>query len=76
MTLANAERDAQITRGEGDAQRNRIFADAYGRDRDFFGFYRAMLAYEEALGEDDTRMVLAPDSDFFQYFGDPSGENE
>ncbi len=73
VLLANAERQAQITRGEGDAERNRIFAVAYGRDADFFAFYRAMLAYEEALSEENTRLVLSPDSEFFRYFGDPSG---
>lgn len=73
VTLANAERQAQITRGEGDAERNRIFAEAYGRDPEFFSFYRSMIAYENALGADETRMVLSPDSEFFRYFGDPSG---
>lgn len=73
VTLANAERQAQITRGEGDAERNRIFAEAYGRDPEFFSFYRSMLAYENALGADETRMVLSPDSEFFRYFADPSG---
>ena len=62
------------TRGEGDAQRNRIFADAYGKDPDFFSFYRSMQAYETGLRPNDTRMVLRPDSDFFKYFGDPSGK--
>ena len=55
---------------------NRIFADAFGRDAEFFSFYRSMQAYREALVGDDTTMVLSPDSDFFRYFGalttDPS----
>ncbi len=73
VLMANAERQSQITRGEGDAERNRIFADAYGRDPEFFTFYRAMLAYEEAMGAEGTRLVLSPDSEFFRYFGDPLG---
>ena len=73
VTLANARRDSEIIRGEGDAERNSIFADAYGRDTDFFAFYRAMLAYQNSLGSADTRLVLSPDSDFFRYFGDPEG---
>ncbi len=73
VMLANAERQAQITRGEGDAERNRVFAEAYGRDPEFFAFYRSMLAYENALGADETRMVISPDSEFFRYFADPRG---
>ena len=68
--LAEAERDAQILRGEGEAESNRIFADAFGRDPDFFGFYRSMQAFQEALGSDGTTMVLSPDSDFFRCFRD------
>jgi len=75
VLLANAEREAQITRGIGDAERNRIFAEAYGRDAEFFAFYRAMLAYEAALESGDTRLVLSPDSEFFRYFGDPLGRD-
>jgi membrane protease subunit HflC len=52
---------------------NRIFADAYGKDPDFFAFYRAMLAYQEGLRPEDTRLVIGPDSDFFRYFNDPTG---
>ena len=48
---------------------NKIFADAFGRDAEFFSFWRSMQAYQEALGGDDTTMVLSPDSDFFRYFG-------
>ncbi len=82
---AKAERDATVieaearsqgeqTRGEGDAERNRIFAEAYGQDPDFFAFYRSMNAYETGLRSNDTRFLLRPDSDFFRYFGDPSGK--
>jgi modulator of FtsH protease HflC len=61
-------------RGEGDAERNRIFAEAFGRDPDFFAFYRSMQAYEAGLRQNDTRMLLKPDSDFFRYFTDPMGK--
>jgi membrane protease subunit HflC len=69
----DAQRKADQTRGEGDAERNRIFAEAYGKDPDFFAFYRSMQAYEAGLKGNDTRMVLSPKSDFFRYFGSPSG---
>jgi membrane protease subunit HflC len=75
VLIAEAQSRGEQTRGEGDAERNRIFADAYGRDPDFFTFYRSMQAYESGLRSNDTRMVLKPDSDFFRYFGDPSGKN-
>jgi modulator of FtsH protease HflC len=74
VLIAEAQSKGEQTRGEGDAERNRIFADAYGRDPDFFTFYRSMQAYESGLRANDTRMVLKPDSDFFRYFGDPSGK--
>jgi modulator of FtsH protease HflC len=67
--IAAARRDSEILRGEGDAQRNLIFASAYGRDTEFFQFYRSMQSYRTALGASGTMMVLAPDSEFFQYFG-------
>lgn len=74
VIIANAQRESEIIRGEGDAERNRIFADAYGRDEDFFAFYRAMLAYERALESEETRLVLSPDSEFFRYFRDMEGD--
>ena len=70
VLLAEAKRESEILRGEGDAQAVRIFADAFNRDVDFFAFYRSMQAYGEALGQDDTTMVLSPDSEFFRFFGD------
>jgi membrane protease subunit HflC len=84
-TRARADRDvtvliaeetarAEQIRGEGDAERNRIFAEAYGKDPGFFAFYRSMQAYEVGLRANDTRLVLRPDSDFFKYFGDPAGK--
>ena len=74
VTVAEAEKDSQILRGDGEGQMNRIFAEAFGRDPEFFSFYRSMQAYEAALGTDDTTMVLSPDSDFFRYFGSLSAE--
>jgi len=72
---AEATREGERTRGEGDAERNRIFAEAFGRDPDFFGFYRSMQAYEQGIKPGDTRMLLAPDSEFFKYFTNPLGAN-
>jgi membrane protease subunit HflC len=82
---ANADREATVIeaearsqgdriRGEGDAERNRLFAEAYSKDPNFFAFYRSMTAYENALKGSDTRFLLRPDSDFFRFFGDPSGK--
>lgn len=70
---ANATRRGEELRGEGDAERNRVFADAFGKDPDFFAFYRSMQAYEAAIKSGDTRLVLSPDTLFFQYFNDPTG---
>jgi membrane protease subunit HflC len=74
VLIAEAQSKGEQTRGEGDAERNRIYADAFGRDPDFFSFYRSMQAYEAGLRSNDTRMLLRPDSDFFRYFGDPMGK--
>lgn len=74
VLLAEAEKNADITRGEGDAQAVKIFAEAYGLDIEFFQFYRSMQAYKKALGSDDTTLVLSPDSDFFKYFGKIQGK--
>lgn len=73
VLLAEANSQSEQIRGEGDAERNRIFADAFGRDADFFSFYRTMQAYEQGLKQGETRLLLAPDSDFFRYFNDASG---
>ena len=74
VLLAEATSKAEQTRGEGDAERNRIYADGYNKDPEFFTFYRSMQAYEAGLKHNDTRMILKPNSDFFRYFGDPSGK--
>ena len=69
VILADAEKKSEIMKGEGDALRNKIFADAFGRDPEFFAFYRAMQAYEKALIGGDTSLILSPDSEFFKFFG-------
>jgi membrane protease subunit HflC len=74
VLLADATSKAEQTRGEGDATRNSIFADAFNRDKEFFSFYRSMQAYETAFQHNDTRMVLKPDSEFFRFFVDPEGK--
>jgi len=73
VIVADATRQADQLRGQGDAEKNRILAEAFGRDPDFFAFYRSMQAYENGLRQNDTRMVLSPNSNFFRYFNDPSG---
>ena len=70
VLLANAKKQSEIMKGEGDGQRNKIFANAFGKDPEFFAFYRAMQAYEKALIGGDTSLILSPDSDFFKFFGD------
>ena len=69
VILADAQKKSEIMKGEGDGQRNKIFADAFGRDPEFFAFYRAMQAYETALMGGDTSLILSPDSEFFKFFG-------
>lgn len=72
VVIANARRQSEILRGEGDAERNAVFADAFSRDPEFFSFYRSLRAYEVATDSGDTTMVLSPGSDFFRYFGGPA----
>lgn len=71
VTVAQAQQQSEQIRGEGDAERNQIFAAAYGADPDFFGFYRSMQAYETAF-KGDARAILSPKSDFFRYFNAPN----
>ncbi len=73
VIVAEANSTAEQVRGEGDGERNRLFAEAYGKDPDFFSFYRSMTAYENGLKSNDTRFLLRPDSEFFRFFGGPSG---
>jgi membrane protease subunit HflC len=73
VIVAEANSTAEQVRGEGDGERNRLFAEAYGKDPDFFAFYRSMTAYENGLKSTDTRFLLRPDSEFFKFFGNASG---
>jgi len=73
VLIAESQRQSQVLRGEGDAEAIRIYADAFGRDAEFFSFYRSMEAYRKALKPEGTTMVLSPDSDFFSYFRNQSG---
>jgi len=66
-TLSEAQKDADITRGEADAERNAIFAEAFGADEEFFAFYRSLQAYENSLLGKNSTMVMTPDSEFFNY---------
>ncbi len=72
-TVAKAKKEADIIRGEGDGEAVKVFAEAFGRDPEFYAFYRSMEAYREALGSEETTMVLSPDSEFFRFFGDMTG---
>jgi membrane protease subunit HflC len=69
VTIAEAQRDSEIARGLGDAERNKVFAQAFEKDPDFFSFYRSMQAYAKSLEGDGTTLILKPDSEFFKYFG-------
>ncbi len=74
VIIADANSTAEQVRGAGDGERNRLFAEAYGQDADFFSFYRSMTAYENGLRANDTRFLLRPDSDFFKFFSNSSGK--
>lgn len=71
--VSQANKEAEIVRGEADAERNAIYAGAYGADQGFFEFYRSLSAYEESLRGDNSSMVIAPDSEFFEFFGGSAG---
>jgi len=71
--LSEARRDARIIEGEADAERNRIFAEAYNQDPEFFEFYRSLTAYEAALQGRNSTMVMSPDSEFFNYLKSDQG---
>jgi modulator of FtsH protease HflC len=73
VLVAEATSKSEQIRGEGDATRNEIFAKAFGQDPNFFSFYRTMQAYEVGLKKGDTRMLLKPDTSFFRFFNNPSG---
>jgi membrane protease subunit HflC len=76
IILAEARRTSQILRGEGEGVKTTTLNNAFGQDPEFFGFYRSMEAYGEALGGEGTTMVLSPDSEFFRYFNDQTGINK
>ena len=67
--VSEARKQSEIIRGEADGERNRIYADAFGRDPEFFAFTRSLTSYQRALTPDSTTIVLSPDSDFFSYLG-------
>jgi membrane protease subunit HflC len=74
IILAEARRDAEITRGEGDARATEIYGEAYGKNREFYEFYRSMNAYRESLASRQDVLVLEPDSEFFKYFNSAAGK--
>ena len=74
VILSKSRRESQILRGEGDSNSIQIYADAFGVDEEFYAFYRSMQAYQESFGENETSMVIAPDSRFFRYFDSKTGD--
>jgi modulator of FtsH protease HflC len=75
VIIAEAQKQSQILRGQGEGESVKIYADAFGKDKNFFAFYRSMQAYREALGGQNTTLVLSPDSDFFRFFGNSAGKS-
>ncbi len=73
VIIANAQRDSSIVRGEGDEKAIKIYADAFNKDKEFYAFSRTLEAYQNTLGNPETKLILSPDSDFFRYFGDIKG---
>ena len=71
--VSESQRQAEITRGEADAERNSIFAESFGADPEFFEFYRSMTAYRRALTGGNSRMILSPDNEFFNYLKSDQG---
>lgn len=69
VLIAEARKKSEILRGKGDSEATRIYAEAFGKDKDFFEFYRSMMAYKEALGDQTTTLVLSPNSSFFRFMG-------
>ena len=74
VIVAEAQQKGDTMRGEGEAERNRVFAEAFGPDPDFFAFYRSMQAYDASLKDKGARFVVSPSSDFFRYFDSASGK--
>lgn len=76
VIVAEAQQRSDVIRGEGEAERNKVFAEVFGKDPEFFSFYRSMQAYEASIKPGDTRMVLTPDSPFFRYFNGPNAQRQ
>ena len=76
VVVAEAQQRSDVIRGEGEAERNKVFAEVFGKDPEFFSFYRSMQAYEASIKPGDTRMVLTPDSPFFRYFNGPNAQRQ
>jgi membrane protease subunit HflC len=76
VIVAEAQQRSDVIRGEGEAERNKVFAEVFGKDPEFFSFYRSMQAYEASIKPGDTRMVLSPDSPFFRYFNGPNAQRQ
>ena len=74
VLVAESKRKAEGLRGDGDALAIKIYSDAFGQDKKFFKFYRSMLAYEKTFTDNETTMILSPESDFFSYFGSQKGK--
>ena len=74
VILANAYRDAETIRGEGDAQATEIYAASFGKDKEFYGLYRSLNAYQASFNGKNDILLLQPDSDFFKYFNNPKGK--
>lgn len=73
VLIAEAQRQSEILRGEGEGERNRILGEAFGQDPEFFAFYRSMIAYRSSMAGGDTNLVLSPQSDFFRFFNNQTG---
>jgi membrane protease subunit HflC len=67
--VSESNKNSEITRGEADGERSKIYADAYGTDQEFFKFYRSLIAYDRAIKGDNSSLVISPDSEFFDYLG-------
>jgi membrane protease subunit HflC len=76
VIISEAQREAQETRGAGDGKAIQIYADSFGQDAEFFAFYRSMEAYRKSMGQNDTSMVLSPESSFFRFFKDKDGAEQ
>jgi len=74
VILANAYRDAQKTKGEGDAKAAAIYASAFGKNKEFYAFYRSLEAYKQSFRDKNDVMVIDPSSDFFKYLKDSGGK--